>query len=43
VLSRLPTLPPWFVEFLLKVTVDFPGTTSFDGAAIRRLQIRLFQ
>ena len=43
VLSRIPTLPPWFVELLLKVTVDVPGTTSFDGAAIRRLQIRLFQ
>jgi subtilisin family serine protease len=42
-LSRIPTLPPWLVEFLIKVTVDVPGTTSFDGAAIRRLQIRLFQ
>ena len=42
-LSRLPTLPPWFVELVVKVTVDVPGTTSFDGAAIRRLQIRLFQ
>ncbi len=42
-LSRIPTLPPWLVEFLIKVTVDAPGTTSFDGAAVRRLQIRLFQ
>ena len=42
-LSRLPTLPPWFVELIIKVTVDVPGTTSFDGAAIRRLQINLFQ
>lgn len=42
-LSRIPTLPPWLVEFLIKVTVDVPGTTSFDGAAVRRLQIRLFQ
>ena len=43
ILSRLPTLPPWFVELLIKATVDVPGTTSFDGAPIRRLQIRLFQ
>ena len=43
VLSRIPVLPPWFVEFLLKVTADVPGTASVDGAAIRRLQIRLFQ
>jgi subtilisin family serine protease len=42
-LSRIPTLPPWFVELLIKLTVDVPGTTSFDGAPIRRLQIRLFQ
>ena len=42
-LSRIPTLPPWFVELLIKVTADVPGTTSFDGAAVRRLQIRLFQ
>jgi subtilisin family serine protease len=42
-LSRFPTLPPWFVELVIKLTVDFPGTTSFDGAPIRRLQIRLYQ
>jgi subtilisin family serine protease len=42
-LSRIPTLPPWFVELVIKLTVDIPGTTSFDGAPIRRLQIRRFQ
>jgi len=42
-LSRIPTAPPWFVELVLKVLADVPGTTSFDGAAVRRLQIRLLQ
>ena len=41
-LSRIPTLVPWQVEYLLRVTADVPGTTSLDGAAIRRLQVKYF-
>lgn len=41
-LSRAPTLVPWQVEFLLRLVADVPGTLSFDGVAIRRLQIRYF-
>ena len=41
-LSRAPTLVPWQVEFLLRLVADVPGTTSLDGAAIRRLQIKYF-
>ena len=42
ILSRAPTLAPWQVEVLLRLVADVPGTTSSDGAAIRRLQIRYF-
>jgi subtilisin family serine protease len=42
VLARAPTAPPWLVELVLKYTADVTGTTSFDGAPIRRLQVRLF-
>ncbi len=42
-LSRIPTLPPWLVEIVIKVTADVPGTRSFDGAAVRRLQIKSYQ
>jgi subtilisin family serine protease len=41
-LSRAPTLLPWQVEVLLRLVADVPGTTSIDGAAIRRLQIKYF-
>jgi subtilisin family serine protease len=41
-LSRVPTLVPWEVEYLLRLVADVPGTLSFDGAAIRRLQIKYF-
>lgn len=41
-LSRAPTLPPAWVEFLLRYVADVPGTFSKDGAQIRRLQIRYF-
>lgn len=41
-LSRGPWLTPASVEFLLRYAADVPGTTSRDGAAIRRLQIRYF-
>jgi subtilisin family serine protease len=41
-LSRAPTLVPWQVELLLRLVADVPGTTSLDGAAIRRLQIKYF-
>jgi aqualysin 1 len=41
-LSRVPTLTPPAVEFLLRVAADTPGTLSKDGAPIRRLQIRYF-
>jgi len=41
-LSQLPTLVPWQVEYLLRYAADVPGTTSSDGAAIRRLQIKYF-
>ena len=41
-LSRVPTLLPWQVEVLLRLVADVPGTTSSDGAPIRRLQIKYF-
>jgi aqualysin 1 len=41
-LSRIPTLLPPQVEFLLRYAADVPGTTSSDGAPIRRLQIKYF-
>jgi subtilisin family serine protease len=41
-LSRVPTLLPWQVEYLLRVLADVPGTTSSDGATIRRLQVKYF-
>jgi subtilisin family serine protease len=41
-LSRIPTAPPWYIEFLLKLTAVSTGTTAFDGAPIRRLDVRLF-
>jgi len=41
-LSRIPTAPPWYIEFLIKLTAVSTGTTGFDGAPIRRLDIRLF-
>jgi subtilisin family serine protease len=41
-LSRLPTLLPPQVEYLLRYVVDVPGTTSIDGTPIRRLQIKYF-
>jgi len=41
-LSRNPTAPPWYIEFLIKLTAVSTGTTAFDGAPIRRLDVRLF-
>jgi len=41
-LSRIPTAPPWYIEFLLKLTAVSTGTTAFDGTPIRRLDVRLF-
>jgi subtilisin family serine protease len=41
-LSRIPTSPPWYIEFLLKLTAVATGTTAVDGAPIRRLDVRLF-
>jgi subtilisin family serine protease len=41
-LSRVPTLSPPVVEYVLLVTADLTGTTSKDGAAIRRLNVRYF-
>lgn len=41
-LSRAPTLVPWQVEFVLRLVADVPGTTSRDGTAIRRLQVKYF-
>lgn len=41
-LSRVPTLSPPLVEFLLRYAADVPGTLSIDGTQIRRLQIRYF-
>jgi subtilisin family serine protease len=41
-LSRIPTAPPWYIEFLIKLTAVSTGTTAFDGAPIRRLDVRLF-
>jgi subtilisin family serine protease len=41
-LSRNPTAPPWYIEFLLKLTAVSTGATAFDGAPIRRLDVRLF-
>lgn len=41
-LSRTPTLPPWFVELIILATADTPGTFSKDGRAIRRLSVRTY-
>jgi subtilisin family serine protease len=41
-LSRVPTLPPPVVEYILLIVADVPGTLSLDGATIRRLSVRLF-
>ncbi len=41
-LSRAPTAPPWFIELVIKVTAAVPGTLSFDGATIRRLDAHLY-
>jgi subtilisin family serine protease len=41
-LLRIPTAPPWYIEFLIKLTAVSTGTTAFDGAPIRRLDVRLF-
>jgi subtilisin family serine protease len=41
-LSRIPTAPPWYIEFLIKLTAVSTGTTASDGAPIRRLDVRLF-
>ncbi len=41
-LSRTPTLTPPQVEFVLRLLADTPGTFSSDGAAVHRLQVRLF-
>lgn len=41
-LSRYPTLTPPLVEYLLLVTGELPGTTSKDGAPVRRLSARYF-
>ena len=41
-LSRAPDLVPWQVELALRYVADVPGTTSLDGTAIRRLQIKYF-
>jgi subtilisin family serine protease len=40
--SQIPTAPPWYIEFLIKLTAVSTGTTAFDGAPIRRLDVRLF-
>jgi subtilisin family serine protease len=36
-LSRVPTLTPPLVEYVLRVTADTTGTLSKDGALVRRL------
>jgi subtilisin family serine protease len=41
-LSRFPALTPPQVEYVLLVTGELPGTTSKDGAAIRRLNVQHF-
>jgi subtilisin family serine protease len=41
-LSRIPTAPPWYIEFLIKLTAVSTGTTAADGSPIRRLDVRLF-
>lgn len=41
-LSRYPTLKPPDVELLLRLFAEAPGTTSSDGTAIRRLQVKYF-
>lgn len=41
-LSRYPTLHPILVEYVLLVTADVTGTLSKDGAAVRRLNVRLY-
>jgi subtilisin family serine protease len=41
-LSRIPTLTPPLVEYVLRATADVPGTLSKDGASIRRVSVRLF-
>lgn len=41
-LSRLPELPPWYVELVLLVTAETPGTVSKDGRPVRRLSVRLY-
>jgi subtilisin family serine protease len=41
-LSQWPTLPPWFVELILQLTAETPGTLSKDGRQIRRLSVRVF-
>jgi subtilisin family serine protease len=42
VLSQYPTMPMWYLEGLIEAVADRPGTISFDGAAIKRLAVRLF-
>ena len=41
-LSRLPTLNPVLVEYVLLITADVTGTFSKDGTPIRRLSVRLY-
>jgi hypothetical protein len=41
-LSRYPFLNPPSVEYVLLLTADVTGTLSKDGAAIRRLSVRLW-
>lgn len=41
-LSRVPTLTPPLVEYVLLATAEIPGTLSRDGAPIRRLSVRLW-
>lgn len=41
-LSRYPMLTPPWVEYVLQVTADVPGTLSKDGRTIRRLNVSLY-
>jgi subtilisin family serine protease len=41
-LSRVPTLHPIVVEYVLLLTADVTGTLSKDGAPIKRLNVSLY-
>jgi subtilisin family serine protease len=42
VLSQRPTMPLRYLEGLIDSVADLPGTVAHDGAAIRRLSVRVF-